>query len=112
MFGKPVWPDDFYTHSRGQKVYLTWPVPNCAEGCPPSWIRDNYCDTACNNSECDWDGGDCAGKTKDRFPKAAKQKMVLSKFVCLAGNSHKQYTLHCSLAGNPKLRFGKGRGFL
>ncbi|XP_071809115.1 N-acetylglucosamine-1-phosphotransferase subunits alpha/beta-like [Asterias amurensis] len=64
MFGKPVWPDDFYTHSRGQKVYLTWPVPNCAEGCPPSWIRDNYCDTACNNSECDWDGGDCSGTPK------------------------------------------------
>ncbi|XP_022082815.1 N-acetylglucosamine-1-phosphotransferase subunits alpha/beta-like isoform X2 [Acanthaster planci] len=64
MFGVPVWPDDFYTHSQGQKVYLTWPVPNCAEGCPPSWIRDNYCDTACNNSECDWDGGDCDGVSK------------------------------------------------
>ncbi|XP_033105239.1 N-acetylglucosamine-1-phosphotransferase subunits alpha/beta-like isoform X2 [Anneissia japonica] len=61
MFGNDVWPDDFYTHSRGQKVYLTWPVPNCAEGCPSSWIRDNYCDKSCNNSECDWDGGDCKG---------------------------------------------------
>nr|7S6N_A Chain A, N-acetylglucosamine-1-phosphotransferase (GNPT) alpha (GNPTAB) catalytic domain,N-acetylglucosamine-1-phosphotransferase subunit beta [Danio rerio]7S6N_B Chain B, N-acetylglucosamine-1-phosphotransferase (GNPT) alpha (GNPTAB) catalytic domain,N-acetylglucosamine-1-phosphotransferase subunit beta [Danio rerio]7SJ2_A Chain A, N-acetylglucosamine-1-phosphotransferase subunit alpha,N-acetylglucosamine-1-phosphotransferase (GNPT) alpha (GNPTAB) catalytic domain,N-acetylglucosamine-1-phosph len=28
MFGKDVWPDDFYSHSKGQKVYLTWPVPN------------------------------------------------------------------------------------
>ncbi|XP_071956276.1 N-acetylglucosamine-1-phosphotransferase subunits alpha/beta-like [Antedon mediterranea] len=61
MFGNDVWPDDFYTHSRGQKVYLTWPVPNCAEGCPSSWIKDNYCDKACNTSECDWDGGDCKG---------------------------------------------------
>uniref|UniRef100_A0A3B3ZEF4 N-acetylglucosamine-1-phosphotransferase subunits alpha/beta n=1 Tax=Periophthalmus magnuspinnatus TaxID=409849 RepID=A0A3B3ZEF4_9GOBI len=59
MFGKDVWPDDFYTHSKGQKVYLTWPVPNCAEGCPGSWIKDGYCDKACNNSACDWDGGDC-----------------------------------------------------
>ncbi|KAJ7329081.1 hypothetical protein JRQ81_015255 [Phrynocephalus forsythii] len=63
MFGKDVWPDDFYSHSKGQKVYLTWPVPNCAEGCPGSWIKDGYCDKACNNSACDWDGGDCIGNT-------------------------------------------------
>uniref|UniRef100_A0A8C5PZA2 N-acetylglucosamine-1-phosphotransferase subunits alpha/beta n=1 Tax=Leptobrachium leishanense TaxID=445787 RepID=A0A8C5PZA2_9ANUR len=44
-------------------VYLTWPVPNCAEGCPGSWIKDGYCDKACNNSACDWDGGDCLGNT-------------------------------------------------
>lgn len=43
------------------QVYLTWPVPNCAEGCPGSWIKDGYCDKACNNSACDWDGGDCQG---------------------------------------------------
>ncbi|XP_069020842.1 N-acetylglucosamine-1-phosphotransferase subunits alpha/beta [Embiotoca jacksoni] len=61
MFGKDVWPDDFYSHSKGQKVYLTWPVPHCAEGCPGSWIKDGYCDKACNNSACDWDGGDCLG---------------------------------------------------
>uniref|UniRef100_A0A674MU41 N-acetylglucosamine-1-phosphotransferase subunits alpha/beta n=1 Tax=Takifugu rubripes TaxID=31033 RepID=A0A674MU41_TAKRU len=66
MFGKDVWPDDFFTHSKGQKVYLTWPVPNCAEGCPGSWIKDGYCDKACNNSACDWDGGDC-GAAGSRF---------------------------------------------
>lgn len=43
-------------------MYLTWPVPNCAEGCPGSWIKDGYCDKACNNSACDWDGGDCLGE--------------------------------------------------
>ncbi|XP_056430538.1 N-acetylglucosamine-1-phosphotransferase subunits alpha/beta [Hyla sarda] len=63
MFGTHVWPDDFYSHSKGQKVYLTWPVPNCAEGCPGSWIKDGYCDKACNNSACDWDGGDCLGNS-------------------------------------------------
>lgn len=69
MFGKDVWPDDFYSHSKGQKVYLTWPVPNCAEGCPGSWIKDGYCDKACNNSACDWDGGDCLGAAgNSRFP--------------------------------------------
>ncbi|XP_055009595.1 N-acetylglucosamine-1-phosphotransferase subunits alpha/beta isoform X2 [Boleophthalmus pectinirostris] len=67
MFGKDVWPDDFYTHSKGQKVYLTWPVPNCAEGCPGSWIKDGYCDKACNNSACDWDGGDCLAGGVGRF---------------------------------------------
>ena len=41
------------------QIYLSWPVPNCQEGCPSSWIRDGYCDKACNNSECEWDGGDC-----------------------------------------------------
>lgn len=61
MFGKEVWPDDFFTHSGGQKVYLTWPVPNCNEGCPSSWIKDGYCDKACNVSECEWDAGDCDG---------------------------------------------------
>ncbi|XP_071041995.1 N-acetylglucosamine-1-phosphotransferase subunits alpha/beta [Parasteatoda tepidariorum] len=59
LFGKNVWPEDFYTHTKGQKVYLSWPVPNCAEGCPSSWIRDGYCDKPCNNSHCQWDGGDC-----------------------------------------------------
>uniref|UniRef100_A0A674CV08 N-acetylglucosamine-1-phosphotransferase subunits alpha/beta n=1 Tax=Salmo trutta TaxID=8032 RepID=A0A674CV08_SALTR len=67
MFGKDVWPDDFFSHSKGQKVYLTWPVPNCAEGCPGSWIKDGYCDKACNNSACDWDGGDCLGAGGSRF---------------------------------------------
>ncbi|XP_012941088.1 N-acetylglucosamine-1-phosphotransferase subunits alpha/beta [Aplysia californica] len=61
LFGKPVWPDDFYSHSTGHKLYLTWPVPNCNDGCPSTWIRDGYCDKACNSSECDWDGGDCLG---------------------------------------------------
>ncbi|GBN29536.1 N-acetylglucosamine-1-phosphotransferase subunits alpha/beta [Araneus ventricosus] len=60
MFGKDVWPEDFYTHTKGQKVYLSWPVPNCAEGCPTQWVRDGYCDKPCNNSQCQWDGGDCS----------------------------------------------------
>ena len=45
------------------QVYLTWPVPNCNEGCPSSWIKDGYCDKACNVSECEWDAGDCDGKS-------------------------------------------------
>ena len=60
MFGKPVWPEDFYSVVDGQKVYLSWPVPECSEGCPSSWIGDNYCDKTCNNSQCMFDGGDCS----------------------------------------------------
>jgi len=61
LFGRDVWPDDFVSASGAQKVYLTWPVPNCNDGCPASWISDGYCDRACNNSQCEWDGGDCLG---------------------------------------------------
>ncbi|KJE88467.1 N-acetylglucosamine-1-phosphate transferase [Capsaspora owczarzaki ATCC 30864] len=63
MFGSDVWPDDFYTHANGQKVYLSWAVPNCNEGCPSSWLGDKYCDAACNVSSCDWDNGDCTNVT-------------------------------------------------
>eukprot|EP01117_Protostelium_nocturnum_P010349 TRINITY_DN3721_c0_g1_i2.p1 TRINITY_DN3721_c0_g1~~TRINITY_DN3721_c0_g1_i2.p1 ORF type:complete len:1019 (-),score=326.23 TRINITY_DN3721_c0_g1_i2:164-3220(-) len=65
MIGDTVYPDDFETKSGGQKVFLAWGVPNCAEGCPSSWIGDGFCDQACNSSACDWDGGDCANVTAD-----------------------------------------------
>ena len=45
------------------QVYLSWPVPNCAEGCPSNWIGDKFCDAACNNTACDFDGGDCLNRT-------------------------------------------------
>lgn len=63
MFGSEVWPDDFFTHSNGQKVYLSWPVPQCSDGCSSNWIGDKFCDRACNNTACDWDGGDCLNST-------------------------------------------------
>ena len=31
----------------------------CSVGCEPYWIGDGYCDSACNNAACNWDGGDC-----------------------------------------------------
>lgn len=77
FFGDNVWPDDFYTHAKGQKVYLTWPVPNCNEGCPASWVNDKYCDKPCNVSECDWDGGDCINtKGKPGFPSSSLSHMI------------------------------------
>ncbi|KAK3242460.1 hypothetical protein CYMTET_47852 [Cymbomonas tetramitiformis] len=59
FFGQPVWPDDWTTLSAGQKVFLTWDVPGCNEGCAASWLHDGYCDRACNVAECNFDEGDC-----------------------------------------------------
>ncbi|XP_059170682.1 N-acetylglucosamine-1-phosphotransferase subunits alpha/beta-like [Physella acuta] len=87
MFGSPVWPDDFYTHATGQKLYLTWPVPNCNDGCPSTWIRDGYCDKACNSSECDWDGGDCLG---------AKGRVQLGAGFHDSGSRFSDYTSYCN----------------
>jgi UDP-N-acetylglucosamine-lysosomal-enzyme len=73
MFGDDVWPDDFMTSGKGQKVFLAWPVPDCADGCPASWNGDGFCDMVCNTTACDFDGtrlsifllivtgGDCIG---------------------------------------------------
>jgi hypothetical protein len=33
----------------------------CAPGCPYSWSWDEYCDTACNVPECNYDNGVCSG---------------------------------------------------
>lgn len=62
MFANEVWPEDFYTHANGQMVYLSWPVPECHDGCSSNWIGDRYCDPSCNVAECDFDGGDCIGR--------------------------------------------------
>ncbi|EFA84682.1 putative glycophosphotransferase [Heterostelium album PN500] len=70
MFGRPVYPDDFATKGGGQKVFLSWPVPNCNDGCPNNWVGDGFCDAACNVTLCDFDGGDCnnsTGKAKTRW---------------------------------------------
>ncbi|KAL9649944.1 hypothetical protein ABK040_003065 [Willaertia magna] len=62
MFGNFIYPEDFYSHSTGQKVFLSWDVPTCSPNCQDSWLGDGYCDLNCNTTECDYDGGDCIGK--------------------------------------------------
>lgn len=59
LLDSPVWPDDFYTQSRGYNVYLAWLLPDCAAGCSHYWLNDGRCDAACNNAACSWDAGDC-----------------------------------------------------
>eukprot|EP00899_Mesostigma_viride_P014005 jgi/Mesvir1/22605/Mv14053-RA.4 len=65
MFGTPVWPDDFFTLARGQKVYLSWTAPGCAKDCSNAWLGDGYCDLACNVSNCHFDRGDCENVTAE-----------------------------------------------
>lgn len=64
FFGAKVLLDDFYCPVAGHKLYFSWAIPLCAEGCQPGWIGDKYCDHACNTEGCDWDGGDCDAKNK------------------------------------------------
>jgi hypothetical protein len=47
------------------QVYLSWPVPDCSDSCPWSWVADGSCDMSCNISECSFDGGDCDLSTED-----------------------------------------------
>jgi UDP-N-acetylglucosamine-lysosomal-enzyme len=63
MFGSRVTPADFATRQRGQRIYLAWAVPDCAPGCPSSWLGDGYCDLACNVEECQFDAGDCSDES-------------------------------------------------
>ncbi len=39
----------------------------CSPYCYDSWLGDNYCDDACNNAACSWDGGDCENTGDDFF---------------------------------------------
>ena len=64
FFGKTIHPEDFYSDLVGHRIFLSWPVPNCDEGCPSNWVGDGYCDKPCNNAQCDFDAGDCAEQNK------------------------------------------------
>lgn len=59
FLGNYIYPDDFYTKSRGYKIYQSWDLPKCHEGCLYSWLGDGFCDKLCNTPDCNYDGGDC-----------------------------------------------------
>ena len=63
FLGAPTMPDDFFT-SVGQKVFWAWDAPRCNDGCLETWLGDGSCDVQCNISRCDWDAGECLGKSK------------------------------------------------
>jgi UDP-N-acetylglucosamine-lysosomal-enzyme len=66
MLGVPISPDHFKTASEGTNIYLSWPVPNCNQGCHGNWLGDGRCDHACNVSSCLFDYGDCVNATSAR----------------------------------------------
>ncbi|XP_014244099.1 N-acetylglucosamine-1-phosphotransferase subunits alpha/beta isoform X1 [Cimex lectularius] len=59
LIGKDIFLEDFISPIKGQKIYLSWPIPDCSLSCPWSWVNDGSCDPACNTSQCSFDGGDC-----------------------------------------------------
>ncbi|XP_054272957.1 N-acetylglucosamine-1-phosphotransferase subunits alpha/beta [Macrosteles quadrilineatus] len=62
LLGEEVLPEDFISPRGGQKVYLSWPVPDCSSVCPWTWVGDGTCDVPCNTTSCDHDGGDCLSR--------------------------------------------------
>ena len=52
------WCVEDYSYS-GDSSDSTETTSDCASGCPDSYINDGYCDSACNNYACDYDGDDC-----------------------------------------------------
>ena len=64
LLGAPVWPEDFFSLSGVQKIFLSWDVPKCNPGCTDSWVGDGQCDLNCNVSRCLFDLGDCLNVSK------------------------------------------------
>ena len=67
FLGRPVYPYDFYTIEKGQTMYFSWDIPNCAEKCLYENLGDGYCDEDCFNPQCGFDFGDC--KNREYVPK-------------------------------------------
>ena len=94
LLGKRIWPEDFITRSNGFKFYLAWQLPGCNQNCPSTWIRDGYCDKACNTTECDFDGGDCNKNSTNSRYGAGYDQARLSLF---ANQSQQLFSdLYCS----------------
>ncbi|XP_045210744.2 N-acetylglucosamine-1-phosphotransferase subunits alpha/beta-like [Mercenaria mercenaria] len=52
--------DDFYTNETGFKLrFNEMKISECSKKCTYPSLNNGICDTECNKSKCDWDGGDC-----------------------------------------------------
>ncbi|XP_045202436.2 N-acetylglucosamine-1-phosphotransferase subunits alpha/beta-like isoform X2 [Mercenaria mercenaria] len=60
FFANPVELADFYTNETGFKIrFGAERVPDCSDKCRLSDMNNGICDSSCNISFCEWDGGDC-----------------------------------------------------
>jgi hypothetical protein len=98
LLGKPVKLDDFYTASKGFKVFLTQSVITCDLYCPKVWIADGFCDEACNTAECKFDGGDCKLQMNGRKFIRLVSSFVHRKIQSLETPSRSK----CTLNGHPE----------
>eukprot|EP00959_Pyramimonas_sp_CCMP1952_P071137 1485267-Pyramimonas_sp.AAC.1 len=53
----------------------------CADGCYNGWPGDGYCDSVCNNWECNYDGGDCDA-TPEPEPEPEPEWWTTTPDVC------------------------------
>jgi len=65
FLGSPVSVQDFVYGWNGQWVYTDFLVDHCAPSCKIDWLANRQCDMPCNNSRCDFDGGDCSIASPD-----------------------------------------------
>lgn len=69
---------------------MAWAIPGCTPKCPNSWINDGYCDKACNNQLCDFDGGDCNNTSNSNNlnnNQGAEIQRITNNFYCAPGCS-------------------------
>ncbi|KAL3270725.1 hypothetical protein HHI36_021251 [Cryptolaemus montrouzieri] len=59
FLGQPVYLEDFISSNNGYMLYLSYPLGLCAPNCFWAYVADDQCDEACNNYDCQYDGGDC-----------------------------------------------------
>ncbi|XP_017774454.1 PREDICTED: N-acetylglucosamine-1-phosphotransferase subunits alpha/beta [Nicrophorus vespilloides] len=74
FLGKPVYYEDFHTVQKGYSIYLSWPIPPCAEDCPWMYVNDGQCDSQCYNPSCQMDGNDCVNAEKDEQGRLVQSK--------------------------------------
>jgi UDP-N-acetylglucosamine-lysosomal-enzyme len=66
LLGKPITLGDFYTESKGFRIFLTSILINtCELYCPRVWLNDGECDDVCNTKDCKYDGDDCKKRKQD-----------------------------------------------
>ena len=78
FLGQSVQLSDFLSLQRGQKLFASWLVPDCAERCasprpssPPGHYSDlgnGVCDAPCDVAACAFDLGDCDAEPQSRGP--------------------------------------------